>query len=90
MRIGRKTPVRHENTSCDMRTHLTHPVHFLRQVVRKGIQVPYDRCLRLATSLRYVGDESQEDAIIIAKSEIACLDNISLEGDIPDDMSQDD
>jgi hypothetical protein len=28
-----------------------------------------------------------EDAIIIAKSEIACLDDISLEDDIPDDVS---
>jgi hypothetical protein len=27
-----------------------------------------------------------EDAIIIAQSEIACLDDISLEDDIPDDV----
>jgi hypothetical protein len=30
---------------------------------------------------------TEEDAIIIAQSEIACLDDISLEGDIPDDVS---
>jgi hypothetical protein len=31
--------------------------------------------------------ESQEDAIIIAQDEIDYLDNLSLEGDIPDDVS---
>ena len=30
---------------------------------------------------------TEKDAIIIAKSEIACLDNVSLDGDIPDDVS---
>ena len=31
--------------------------------------------------------EKEEDAIFIAQDEIACLDNMSLEGDIPDDVS---
>jgi hypothetical protein len=30
---------------------------------------------------------TEEDAIIIAQSEITLLDDISLEGDIPDDVS---
>jgi hypothetical protein len=30
---------------------------------------------------------SVEDAILIAKSEIVCLDDISLDGDIADDVS---
>jgi hypothetical protein len=31
--------------------------------------------------------ETKEDAIIIAQDEIACLDGMSLEGDIPDNVS---
>ncbi len=27
-----------------------------------------------------------EDSIMVAKNEIACLDNLSLEGDIPEDV----
>jgi hypothetical protein len=30
--------------------------------------------------------ETKEDAIIIAQDEIACLNDMSLEGDIPDDI----
>jgi hypothetical protein len=29
-----------------------------------------------------------ENAIIIAQREIECLDKLSLEGDVPDDMSE--
>jgi hypothetical protein len=32
--------------------------------------------------------ETKEGAIIIAQDEIACLDDMSLEGDIPDDVSE--
>jgi hypothetical protein len=31
--------------------------------------------------------ETEEDAIIIAQNEIACLDDMSLEGDLPDNVS---
>jgi hypothetical protein len=30
--------------------------------------------------------ETLQDAITMARDEIACLDNMSLEGDIPDDI----
>jgi hypothetical protein len=30
--------------------------------------------------------ESQEDAIMMAQDKIACLDDMSLEGDIPDNV----
>jgi hypothetical protein len=32
-------------------------------------------------------NESEENAISIAQTEIACLDDLSLDGDIPDDVS---
>ena len=32
-------------------------------------------------------NESMEDAIIMAEQEISCLDDLSLEGDIPEDVS---
>jgi hypothetical protein len=31
-------------------------------------------------------NESMEDAIIMAKNEISCLDDLSLGGDIPEDV----
>jgi hypothetical protein len=31
--------------------------------------------------------ELEEDAILMARNEITCLDDLSLEGDVPDDMS---
>jgi hypothetical protein len=30
------------NQLCDMRTHVTHPVHSLRHGLRQGIKVPYN------------------------------------------------
>jgi hypothetical protein len=32
-------------------------------------------------------NDSDENAILIAQTEIACLDNLYLEGDIPDNIS---
>jgi hypothetical protein len=34
-----------------------------------------------------VQDSSIEDSILIAKTEILCLDELSLDGDLPDDIS---
>ena len=31
--------------------------------------------------------ETREDAIMMGQDEIDCLDNLSLEGDVPDDVS---
>jgi hypothetical protein len=35
-------------------------------------------------------NETNENAICIAQTEIDCLDDLSLEGDIPDDVSDTD
>ncbi len=35
-------------------------------------------------------NESEENAIYIAQTEIDCLDDLSLEGDIPEDVSDTD
>ena len=32
-------------------------------------------------------NETEENAILIARTEISCLDDLSLEGDIPEDVS---
>jgi hypothetical protein len=32
-------------------------------------------------------NEAMEDAIMVAQNKIACLDDLSLEGDLPDDVS---
>ena len=45
-------------------------------------------------SVDYIADiaknESEENAIFIAQTEIDCLDDLSLEGDIPEDVSDTD
>jgi hypothetical protein len=33
-------------------------------------------------------NETEENAVLIAQTEIGCLDDLSLEGDIPDDVSE--
>jgi hypothetical protein len=32
-------------------------------------------------------NETEENAILIAQTEISCLDDLSIEGDIPEDIS---
>jgi hypothetical protein len=32
-------------------------------------------------------NETEENAVLIAQTEVGCLDELSLEGDIPDDVS---
>jgi hypothetical protein len=32
-------------------------------------------------------NETEENAILIAQTEISCLDNLSIEGNIPEDIS---
>jgi hypothetical protein len=32
-------------------------------------------------------NETEENAILIAKTEISCLDDLSIKGDIPEDVS---
>ena len=32
-------------------------------------------------------NETEENAILIARAEISCLDDLSIEGDIPEDVS---
>jgi uncharacterized protein (UPF0147 family) len=34
-----------------------------------------------------VENETEENAILIAQTEISCLDDLSIEGDIPEDVS---
>jgi hypothetical protein len=72
---------------CDTLTHVTHPVRLL----------PTGSTARNPTTtkpLPSVDDiwaiaelETEEDAIIIAQNEIAYLDDMSLEGDTDDDVS---
>jgi hypothetical protein len=33
-------------------------------------------------------NETEENAVLIAQTDISCLDELSLEGDIPDDVSE--
>ncbi len=72
---------------CDMMTHVTHLVRLLRWLPTTGNPItvePLRSILEIANVIQLL---SVEDAILIAKSEILCLNDISLDGDIADDVS---
>ena len=77
---GSKWPVRHR-TTCNLHSRLC-------------TQYCTGRNLNTVEPLPSVDDiaaiaenETEENAIFIARTEIACLDELSLDGDIPDDVS---
>jgi hypothetical protein len=76
------------NQLCDMRTHVTHPVHFSTARSTAGNPSTVEPLPSISDIAKVYQMAFEEDAIIIAQSEIACLDDLSLEGDVPDDISK--
>ncbi len=70
-----------------MRTHLTHLVRMLRGLPTLGNPVTVEPLPFIGDIANVIQHSSSEDAILIAKTEILCLDDISLDGDIADDVS---
>jgi hypothetical protein len=74
-------------TVCDTITHATNLVGLLhisstaRNPTSKQTLPSVDNIAEIAELL------TQEDAIIIAQDKISCLDDMSIKGDIPDDVS---
>jgi hypothetical protein len=70
-----------------MRTHVTHLVHVVHAVCTEG-NPSRPKPLPSVDDIREIAEsELEEDAILMARNEITCLDDLSLEGDVPDDMS---
>jgi hypothetical protein len=70
-----------------MGTHDTHLVQLLRWLPTQGNPItkePLPSVEDIATIIRF---SPVEDAILIAQMEILCLDDISLNGDIADNVS---
>ncbi len=71
---------------CNTITHVTHLVHLLRT----GYTARNPSTPQLLPSVNNIAAiaklEAHKDAIIIAQDEITYLDDLSLEGDIPNDV----
>jgi hypothetical protein len=70
-----------------MRTHVTHPVHIVHTECTQRNRVSIDPLPSVDDICAIAENESMEDAILMAEQEISCLDDLSLEGDIPEDVS---
>jgi hypothetical protein len=70
-----------------MRAHETYVVHLLRTGSTERNPITIDPLPSVEDIAKVIEGSSQEDAILIAKTEILSLDELSLEGDVPDDLS---
>jgi hypothetical protein len=70
-----------------MKAHVTHPVHVVHKGCTQRNRVSINPLPSVDDICAFAENESMEDAIIMAKNEISCLDDLSLEGDIPEDVS---
>jgi hypothetical protein len=68
--------------------HATHLVQFLRQKKENRNSSRHDPLPSAEVITKIVEKETEEYAVLIAQTEISCLDDLSLEGDIPDDISK--
>jgi hypothetical protein len=83
----RNLPVRHTNFVWDIETHVTNLVGRIRTPATARNPTAKQPLASVDDIAAVVAWASGEDAIFIAQDEIACLDDMSLEGDIPDDVS---
>jgi hypothetical protein len=84
---GTKLPLRHQMFDCDTSTHVTDLVVVLLADCTAGNPTS-TRPLPSLEDIAAISElETMQDAITMARDEIACLDDMSLEGDLPDDVS---
>jgi hypothetical protein len=70
-----------------MRTHDTHQVQSPRDGSTERNPITIDPLTSIEDIANILQVLSHTDAILIAKTQILSLDDISLEGDIPDNIS---
>ncbi len=80
--LGNKSPLRHRNT-CNSHRRLG-TSQLWRNPKNNEPLSSLDNIVAVAENV------TMENAIFIAQTEIACLDDLSLNGDIPDDVSDTD
>jgi hypothetical protein len=67
---------------------VTHLVQFLRQKKENGISADTHDPLPSVDDVAEIAEnETEENAILIAQTEISCLDDLSIKGDIQEDVS---
>jgi hypothetical protein len=72
---------------CNIRTHETHQVHSCHEGLMPGNPITIDPLPSLEDIFKIFQVLSLEDAILIARTEIVCLDDLSLDGDIANNIS---
>jgi hypothetical protein len=70
-----------------IRTHVTHLVRLLCKLPTVGNPITVDPVPSTGDITNVIQVSSVKDAILIAKTKILCLDDISLEGDIANNVS---
>jgi hypothetical protein len=80
-------PLRRKILYCDTGPHVTHLVAFVHTGCTAGNPTSFKHLPSLDDILAIADSNPHEDAIMMARDKIACLDKMSLEGDIPDDVS---
>ncbi len=75
-------------TLCDSEPHVTHLVHLLLNAPTARNRTP-TLLLPSVEDIATIAElSSREDAIMIMEEEMEYLDDLSLEGDVPDDVSE--
>ena len=74
-------------TVCDTFTHVNHLVCFLWTGSTAGNPTRTEPLYSFKDIMAIAKLETKEDAMMMAQDEIACLNDMSLEGDIPDNIS---
>ena len=77
----------HKSSKQDIEAHVNSPGTVSTQIGKERNSIRHDPLPSVNDILDIAENESKENAIFIAQTEINWLDDLSLEGDVPDDIS---
>ncbi len=80
----------HESTKYDIEAQVNSPGTVSTGMGKERNYIHHNPLPSVNDILDIAKNESKENAIFIAQTEIACLHDLSLEGDIPEDVSDTD
>ncbi len=75
------------NCRCDIEAHVNSPGTVSTGVRKKRNSTPHDPLPSVNDIAKITENELEDNTIFIAQTEINCLDDLSLDGDVPDDVS---
>jgi hypothetical protein len=77
----------HESTKYDIEAHVNSPGTVSTGIGKEENSIRLDPVPSVNEISDIAENESKDNAIYIAQAEIDWLDDVSLEGDVPDDVS---